>query len=108
MGVIGHVARAVFNVLPDRLSDNKTMDMVISDGYDASDRLFGTEYDDAGYYMLDSRRNLTIAVLSTLAAGWGAMLLHTELALMVANGVNWAGGWLWQLFLYRISHARWW
>lgn len=33
MGALAHVVRAVFNVLPDRLSDRPLMDLLISDGY---------------------------------------------------------------------------
>jgi len=87
-GTVAHISRAVSNVYPDRLSNKPLMDMAISDGYDVTDRLFGTEYDESGYYKLESGRNLKIAVLSTLAFGWGAMLLSTELALAFVYAAN--------------------
>ena len=60
LGAVGHVVRALFNVYPDRLSDKPLLDLAISDGYDWSDRIFGTEYDDAGYYRLDSWQCLPV------------------------------------------------
>ena len=107
-GLVAHVSRAIFNVYPDRLSDKPLMDMAVSDGYDASDRLLGTEYDEAGYYKLDSLRNLSIAVLSTLALGWGSMLLSTEIALAFAYAFNELAAWIGELFMRRLSEARWW
>jgi hypothetical protein len=107
-GLVAHVSRAIFNVYPDRLSDKPLMDMAVSDGYDASDRLFGTEYDEAGFYRLDSLRNLNIAVLSTLALGWGSMLLSTEIALTFTSGADAVFAWVGELFMRRLSEARWW
>jgi hypothetical protein len=107
LGTLSHVARAVFNVWPDRLTDKPWLDMALSSGYDADDRLFGTEYDEAGYYKLDSGRNLTIAVLTALATGWGIMLFSTEAALLFAHGVDLTFAWLGDLFLRRLGEARW-
>lgn len=107
MGVVGHVLRAVVNVYPDRLTDKPWLDMAISDGYDMNDRILGTEYDEAGYYMLDSRRNLVNAVLLTLLPGWAAMVLSTDLALLFAQGANYALAWLGDLFMQRLADARW-
>lgn len=107
IGALAHVLRAVVNVYPDRLTDKLWLDMAISDGYDANDRLFGTEYDEAGYYRLDSRRNLVIAVLSTLAGGWGVMLFSTEAAVLFAHATDAAFAWTGDLFLHRLEEARW-
>lgn len=107
MGAIGHVCRAVVNVYPDRLTDKPWLDMAISDGYDMSDRILGTEYDEGGYYMLDSRRNLFNAVLLTLLPGWGAMLLSTDVALLFAQGADFALLWLGELFMQRLAEAHW-
>lgn len=106
-GAVAHVSRAVFNLYPDRLSDKPWLDMAVSDGYDMSDRLFGTEYDDAGYYRLDSVRNLNISVLSVLALGWGSMLLSTDIALSFVYAINEAFAWVGDLFVRRLSEARW-
>ena len=107
MGVAGHVCRAVVNVYPDRLTDKPWLDMAISDGYDLNDRLLGTEYDEADFYKLDSRHNLFIAVILTLAPGWGAMFFSTDVALLFAEGADYALGWLGDLFLRRLAEARW-
>ena len=103
LGTLGHVARAVFNVLPDRLSDKPLMDMLVSDGYDFNDWLFGTEYDDAGYYRLDSLKNLRQAVLATVLGGWAVALLAPGASGLMAQGINDMFGWLWDLFLFRLS-----
>jgi hypothetical protein len=107
-GTIAHISRAVFNVYPDRLTDKPWLDMAVSDGYDASDRLFGTEYDEAGYYRLDSGRNLAIAVLSTLALGWGAMLFSTDIALAFVHAADQVVVWVGDLFMQRLADLRWW
>lgn len=103
LGAIGHVSRAVFNVFPDRLSDKAWMDLLISDGYDIDDYLFGTEYDDAGYYRLDSWKNLRHYVVAMLIGGWAAMLTMPGASGLAALAINSSLAWLWQLFLYRLS-----
>ena len=70
--------------------------------------IFGTEYDDAGYYRFDSAKNFRIAVISALVMGWGLMLLSTEAALVVAGMIDAVGAWLWQLLVLRIADARLW
>jgi hypothetical protein len=99
MGAVGHVLRAVVNVYPDRLTDKPWLDMAISDGYDLNDRVLGTEYDEAGFYKRDSSHNLLIAVILTVAPGWGAMLFSTDVAMLFAQGVDDATGWLGDLFM---------
>lgn len=107
LGALAHVVRALVNVFPDRLTDKPWLDMAISDGYDASDQLLGTEYDEAGFYRLDSGRNLAIAVLSSLAAGWGAMLFWTDLAVFFAHSVDQVFAWIGDPFMRRLQAARW-
>jgi len=106
LGALGHVCRAVFNVLPDRLSDKPWMDMLVSSGYNLGDRLFGTEYDDAGYYKLDSPRNLRNYVVGTVVGGWAAMLLVPGTSGVVAYAINRSCLWLWDLFLYRLANIH--
>ncbi|MCV3764827.1 hypothetical protein [Rhizobium sp. TRM95796] len=108
IGAAAHATRAIFNVLPDRLSDNDRMDMILSDGYSLGDKIFGTEYDDAGYYRLDSLRNLKNSVAATLIGGWAAMLLTPGLSASIARGVEWAEDWLWDLFLHRLETLTLW
>jgi hypothetical protein len=103
LGVAGHVGRAIFNVLPDRLTDKPWLDMMLSSGYNADDYLFGTEYDDAGYYKLDSFKNLRGYVSATVIGGWAAMLLVPDASGVVAYWINRSALWLWELFLYRLS-----
>jgi hypothetical protein len=105
LGVIGHVGRAVFNVFPDRLSDKPWMDMLISSGYNADDYLFGTEYDDAGYYKLDSWINFRNYTLACLVTGWAVMLLVPHASGLIAYGINESAKWLWELFLYRLTEV---
>lgn len=105
LGVAAHVGRAVFNLYPDRLSDRPMLDMLISDGYDMNDRLFGTDYDDAGYYRLDSGRNLRNSVVATLIGGWAAMLVVPGFSSLVASAIDLTFAWLWKLFLFRLDQA---
>jgi hypothetical protein len=107
LGAIGHVCRAVFNVFPDRLSDRPMLDLMISDGYDWNDRLFGTEYDDAGYYRLDSWRNFRNATVGCGLAGLAVMLFSDGASGLVAKGIDTGLAWLWELFLYRLETVRW-
>jgi hypothetical protein len=106
LGVAGHVTRAVFNVFPDRLSDKPLMDMMISNGYNLGDYLFGTEYDDAGYYRLDSLRNLRNSVVATLLCGWGVMLFVPGASGLAASAINGSLVWLRQLFFERLNDIR--
>jgi len=107
VGAVGHVCRAAFNVYPDRLSDKPLLDLAISDGYDWSDRIFGTEYDDAGYYRLDSSRNFLNATVGCGLGGVAVMLLSGEASGLIASGIDTAFLWLWDLFLYRVETIRW-
>lgn len=107
LGAVGHVLRALVNVYPDRLSDKPMLDLVISDGYDWNDRLFGTEYDDAGYYRLDSWRNFRNATLWSGFGGLAVMLFSDDAWKLVAYGIDAALAWLWDLFLYRLQTLRW-
>ena len=107
LGAVGHVARAVFNVYPDRLSDKPMLDLAISDGYDWNDRIFGTEYDDAGYYRLDSWRNFRNATLGSGFVGLAFMLLSDGASGVIAHGIDVSLAWLWDLFLYRLETFHW-
>ncbi|UDF28627.1 UNVERIFIED_ORG: hypothetical protein LHK14_14020 [Roseateles sp. XES5] len=107
LGAVGHVVRALFNVYPDRLSDKPMLDLAISDGYDWSDRIFGTEYDDAGYYRLDSWHNFRNACLWSGLGGVAAMLFSGEASGLVAYGIDTGLAWLWDLFLYRLQTLHW-
>lgn len=105
LGALTHVCRAVFNVYPDRLSDRPMMDLVVSDGYNWSDRIFGTEYDDAGYYRLDSLKNLRLSCVFSLIGGMAVMLLAPGASIAIAAGIDWSLLWLWDLFLERLAGA---
>ena len=108
IGAIGHVIRAKFNLVPDLLFRRNGLNLLFSSGYNLQDMIFGTEYDDAGYYRFDSAKNFRIAVISALVMGWGLMLLSTEAALVVAGMIDAVGAWLWQLLVLRIADARLW
>jgi hypothetical protein len=106
IGVLGHVTRAVFNIYPDRLSDKDWMDLVVSDGYNLWDHLLGIEYDDAGYYRLDSLKNLRFYMVTMLICGWAVMLLVPGASGLAAEAINQLLLWVWELFLYRLSDVR--
>lgn len=73
-GVLAHVCRAVFNVFPDKLSDTPSVNILVSSGYSWGDYLWGVEFDDAGYYRLDSLKNLRLYVVSCMLGGLVAMV----------------------------------
>lgn len=105
LGALGHFARALFNPLPDRLSDSDMMDVMVSSGYDWNDYLFGTEYDDAGYYRLDSVHNLRVAVTWSMISGAIAYLIsEPDLAHMFAWGANNAATWFRDLVVFRVRN----
>lgn len=107
-GVVSHVVRAVFNILPDRLSDRPTMDLIISDGYDWKDRLFGTEYDEAGYYRLDSLHNLGLSVRWCTFGGFLILLFSPGASKIAAYCIDSSLAALVDLFWYRVETFEWW
>ncbi|MDP9810328.1 hypothetical protein J2W42_003189 [Rhizobium tibeticum] len=102
LGAIGHLCRAVFNVLPDRVTDRPLMDLPLSSGYNLPDLLFGTEYDDSGYYRLDSLKNFRISCMLSVVGGLLAMLfspgVSNAMAWLIERGLSW----VWNLFLFRL------
>lgn len=108
MGALGHVVRAVFNVLPDRLSDRPLMDLVISDGYNWADMIFKTEYDDAGYYRLDSLHNLRLSVIWAMLSGFVALLLVPDASKVSAYWIDQGLVALIDLFWYRVETFELW
>ena len=105
LGAIGHVCRAVFNVLPDRITDKPLLDLPLSDGYDLPDLLFGTEYDDNGYYRLDSLKNFRISCMLSTIGGLLVMLFSPGASGAVAWLIDSGLSALWNLFLYRLQNT---
>ncbi|UJW74297.1 hypothetical protein [Rhizobium sp. SL42] len=106
LGVAAHVARAVFNLYPDRLSDRPMMDLMISDGFDWNDWLFGTEYDENGYYRLDSLKNLRLSCSYSMFGGLAGMLLVPGASASVAQVIDDGLLSLYELWLYRWENLR--
>ena len=110
LGVLGHVARGLFNVFPDRgyTSTPRThyslTDDFLSGNYSYTDHLVGTEYDDNGYYDLHSLKNLRISVQLHLAGGFAILLLAPGAGPLFRQGVDISALWLWDLFLYRLAN----
>lgn len=107
MGALGHVVRAVFNVFPDRLSDRPLMDLVVSDGYSWADMLFKTEYDEAGYYRLDSLHNLRLYVVWAMLSGFVVLLVVPDASMVTAYWIDWGLAALVDLFWYRVETFEW-
>lgn len=105
LGVTGHVVRAVFNLYPDRLSDKPMMDLVISDGFNLGDYLLGTEYDDNGFYRLDSIKNLRISVSTTMVGGFAMMLLAPGASGAIAGLIDQGLVFIKDLFFLRLEQA---
>lgn len=96
LGLIGHVCRALFNPLPDGLYDGAPMDRIVPGRHSWSDRLFGCDYDDGGFYRLNSLRNLRNAALLSGFSGMAVMLLSPAtagaLAQVIDSGLAGLGG----------------
>ena len=107
MGALGHVCRAVFNVLPDRITDKPRLDIFISGDYSLSDYLFGLEFDDAGYYRLDSTKNLAFSCGFALLGGVVLLLLSPDADRYLAFWIDVRRDWLVDLFWYRVENFRW-
>jgi len=103
LGVVAHVSRAVFNVFPDKLSDTPAVNILVSSDYGRADHLWGTEFDDAGYYRLDSLKNLRLSVVFPVLGGLGAMLLIDGAGLGIATLIEAGIGGFADLFWQRIA-----
>jgi hypothetical protein len=106
LGMLAHIIRAVFNVFPDKLSDTPAVNILVSSDYSWGDYLIGTEFDDAGYYRLDSLKNMRLSVVYWLIAGLGLMLFSTEAARIVAWGIEAGIAGLADLFWQRIAELK--
>jgi hypothetical protein len=106
LGALAHVVRAVFNVFPDKLSDTPAVNVLVSSDYSWGDYLIGTEFDDGGYYRLDSLKNLRLSVTYWLIAGFGMMLISSEAAQMVVYGIEAGLSAFVDLFWYRIENLK--
>lgn len=106
LGTLTHVIRAVFNVFPDKLSDTPAVNVLVSSDYSWGDYLIGTEFDYAGYYRLDSLKNLRISVSYWLIAGFGLMLFSAEAAQMIAYGIEAGIAGFVDLFWQRIEDLK--
>lgn len=103
LGVLSHIVRAVFNLYPDKLSDTPIVNIMVSDGYSLGDHFWGTEYDDAGYYRLDSLKNLRLSVVFSVIGGLGVMLFADGTGLGVAKLIDAGLNGLVDLFWYRVA-----
>ena len=103
LGALAHVVRAVFNVFPDKISDTPAVNIMVSSDYGWADHLWGTEFDDAGYYRLDSLKNLRLSVMFTVFGGLAAMLLVDGAGLGIAALIETGIGAFVDLFWQRIA-----
>ena len=82
-GAMAHACRAIFNPLPDQFA---AASAAASNSW--SQRLFGTDYDAAGFYRLASVRNLCHASMLSGAFGLGMMLFAPGVADVFAHVIN--------------------
>lgn len=106
LGTLAHVVRAVFNVFPDKISDTPAVNIMVSSDYGWADHLWGTEFDDAGYYRLDSLKNLRLSVVFTVFGGLAAMLLVDGAGLGIAALIETGLGAFADLFWQRIADLK--
>jgi hypothetical protein len=101
LGAVSHVVRAVINLYPDRLSDRPLMDIVVSDGYSVEDHILQVEYDDYGFYRLDSRRNVIITMVLTMLGGFFVTALDAAASNQISGMITTGLGLLWEHALKR-------
>ncbi|MGV8938886.1 MAG: hypothetical protein ACOH2J_17340 [Allorhizobium sp.] len=105
LGLIGHVCRAIFNPHSDPFYSTTMRGRMISGRSDWSERLFGGDYDESGFYRLQSLRNLRNAILLSGFSGMAVMLASPgtagALAQVIDSGLSGLGG----LFLHRVEIA---
>lgn len=105
-GVLAHVGRAVFNVFPDKLSDTPAVNVLVSSDYSWGDHLWDVEFDDAGYYRLDSLKNLRLYVISTVAGGLAAMVFMDGVGIGLASLIDAGMAGFVDLFWQRIDELK--
>ncbi|SOE14341.1 hypothetical protein SAMN05877838_0987 [Hoeflea halophila] len=103
LGALAHVCRAVFNVFPDKLSDTPAVNIMVSSDYGWADYFWGTVFDDAGYYRLDSGKNLRLSVIFTVLGGLAAMLFVEGAGLGFAQLIETGAGAFAELFWQRVA-----
>lgn len=106
IGALAHVIRAVVNLYPDKISDTAVVNVMVSDGYSWTDHFLGIEYDDAGFYKLDSFRNLKLSVVYCVFGGLAAMMFSTEIANIIAHMIEAGFGYTGDLFRLRIDELQ--
>lgn len=101
IGTIWHLARALWAPYPERLTGTWYVDAHLPLGYRLTDWIHETEFDEDGYYRLDSWRNLTVAISLVVAVGMFFILCSPEVAGVFAACVNAALQWFFDLVVYR-------
>lgn len=105
LGALFHVIRAVFNPFPDKLSDTPAVNILVSSDYSYSDYFWGVEFDDAGYYKLDSAKNLRLSVIFSTLGGILVMLFAEGADMSFAWMIEAGFGWLRDLWVLRWNEA---
>lgn len=78
-GCIAHLVRAVFNLYPDKISNNRWVNIIVSPGYSIEDDLLGAEFDEySGYYKLLSLKNLKISVAIWIAMAFAVFVFFPD------------------------------
>lgn len=101
IGALWHVARALWAPYPERLTGSKLTDAYLPLGYQLTDWIHETEFDEDGYYRLDSWRNLKVAVALVVAVGMFFVLFSSGVANFFAACMNATLQWLVDLVVYR-------
>ena len=102
IGALWHLARALWAPYPERFTGSKFVDAYLLPlGYRSTDWIHETEFDEDGYYRLDSWRNLTVAISLVVAVGMFFIVFSPEIAGVFASCVNAALQWFLDLVAYR-------
>lgn len=105
LGLLWHLWRSIPLPLPDRLTDSPRVDSVhIPGGYRWSDFIYDTEFDEDGYYRLDSSKNLRVAIGLMVFFGVLLLVCVPNARTLFADVMDFCAHWLWERVQYRLAN----
>lgn len=105
LGGLWHLLRSIRLPLPDRLTASPAADsFLIPGGYRWTDFVYETEFDEDGYYRLDSWRNFKVAV--GLMVFFGVLILACvpDARTLFGETMDFLVRWLWGRLQYRLAN----
>lgn len=89
LGVVWHLSRGLWAPLPERVTGSVRGDLLVPLGFLLTDFIHDVEFDEDGYYRLDSIRNLKVAVGLTTFFGMLAVICMPGVGELMAFCLDW-------------------